>query len=724
MNNSLAKRIVVYLFVTVVVVGGASGLTWVLTDASNADYPIPQNLKAVREEGYDYVVKVVNEDNKPVQAARIQVRWAFDPNSAYKAAQIFSNEDGMAYINTYGDHVYYLELEVRARGYQTLHRYWGDRRDIDKKVDFPEELTVQLPKGQTIGGIVVTQLGEPVVGAKVELRSQRVRGDNNEYNVSLNESTPTDAQGRWELTNAPLEMAGLNINVSHSSHLENRDQRRSYQSIDAEGIKQMITKTHRLEMKRGVVIQGKITDAEGLPVANAIVIQGRDPYNRPNYNYQPRSDFQGNYRYKLGVEGSDVLTILSRDYKPTEVPVEVSYNMAPVNVQLEKGSPVEIDVKGEDGNSLRDVQVYPQGWENNSCLSLLYTREDPLKSNDQGKVIWENAPAAPIQFAFTKDGLMYNYASLAPQEEPHEITMLSTRTVNITAVDAQSGKPINNFIIEEGYLSGTVNNIAQYHYGYGQQNVAEKTYAHNINNSNSRIRLRVRAAGYKPAETPEIIASEMQELTTDIAVKMQPGVGPAGRVLDPDGNPVADATVLLFNEHGQAQLANGEVNSWGSAVQTKTNAQGEFKFEPQGDDFGLLAAHESGVIKISMGEVPEKGDYQLQKWATLSGQLLRGTEPVPDKDLNLYPRQKVYKGDQQRYRNDLTIQYSTRTDSNGAFEFKRVLPGVFELHEYVQVPMGQGMYRVLGSGRGRYEVNAGEDNKIVVGEHGDLFEAV
>lgn len=220
MGNSLAKRIFLYTVLIALVVGVAAGLTWAFTDVTNSDYEIPKGAQEVREERYDVVIKVVDEEDRPLSVARIKANWSHDPNQRTKYSQLFSNNDGLAYLNLFGDDFYYFTLEIRARGYQTLYRTWGDRRTVDKKVELPEEIVIKLPRGETIGGTVVTQLGEPVVGAKVELYSDSEKLDDGEYYSRLQESTPTNAEGKWELTNAPPEMEDLRIKVSHSSHLK------------------------------------------------------------------------------------------------------------------------------------------------------------------------------------------------------------------------------------------------------------------------------------------------------------------------------------------------------------------------------------------------------------------------------------------------------------------------------------------------------------------------
>ncbi|MCA9039537.1 MAG: hypothetical protein KDA65_04240 [Planctomycetaceae bacterium] len=714
MGNSLAKRLLVYTLIILAVVGIASGLTWALTEASNPDFVIPETAKQVRNEHYDLALKVVDENGEPIRVARIKANWAYDPNKRTRYSQVFTNEEGMAYVDLLGDKFYYFNLELRARGYQTLYRQWGSRNTVDKKVELPKELTVTLPRGQTIGGVVVSQLGEPIIGAKVELFSDSEWHDDGEYYARLQESTPTDQEGRWELTNAPPEMNDLRIRVTHSTHLERSRNQNRYQTVNNKAIEQMKSKTHRLEMERGLIILGQITDENGTPVPDALVVLGRDPDKRPNENYLPRSDSNGNYKYKLGEAGSDIMTVLSANFEPQEVPVNVSPNMGPVNVKLKKGTPFTINVNGEDGKPLNDVSVIPVSWGENQCLRLLFTDEFPLKTNVQGTAVWENAPNETVHFWFRKDGLMRNSATLSPGEESHQIAMMNTKKIVITAVDAETGKSIPNFTVDQGYRAGGTAENPNYRY-YGNFRTVENKFENELDSINDRMKFKVIAAGHKPAETPEIKATSVEGSRWEIEVKLEPGKGPTGRILTADGTPANGADVMLFTNNGQAQIYNGEIPRWSRSTAIQTNEKGEFQFDPQDGEFGLVALSPDGFLKLEPGNVPDKGDHQLKPWATVTGRLMKGTAPAVETKIALNSTQQFYNPAKPNQNFDVIIFHQAETDSNGTFLFERVPPGTYLISSQKQVPYGNRGYRTLSSGLERFTVEPSETKEMEVG---------
>ena len=721
MGTSLTKRLSVYALVILAVVGSISGVYYLIYEPTS-EYAIPESAKAVRNDHYDVAVKVVNEKGEPINTARVKATWHYEPGKRPHVAQVFSDDKGLAYIDLMEHEPYNIDMEIRARGYQTLYRRWGNYNTVDKKVELPEELTVELPRGETIGGIVVSQLGEPIIGAKVELISDSEWHTDQEYYSRLRESIPTDENGRWELTNAPPEMNDLQISVSHSSHLEGRARNPfsgNYKAVSKSGIEQMKSKTHRMEMERGLIVKGRITNEAGEPIPNAMVILGRDPYQFRN-SYMPRSDHNGSFTYKLGVEGSGVLTILTPEYKPEEVPVNITPDMGSVNIQLKKGTPLKIAAKDSSGKPINDVAVQLQQWDQNSCIQLLFPRDEPLKTNADGIAIWENAPSEPVSFVLVKDGLMPVSGNYAPSEVAHALTMSGIKRIVVSAVDAESGEAIENFSVAQGQPWRVQDGkVLEYRYDRGQRQ-AEKKFEQELHSPDQKLRLKVYAPGHKPTETEEIKAEDMTGDLLELTVKLPPGKGPKGRILSPDGKPVSGATVALYGEDGQTQIYNGELPQWNrNSNSVTTNEKGEFQFDPQDGDYGLVALSEEGFMRIEAGDVPDVGDHQLGEWATVSGQLKIGDEPAAEQQVSLQVTSMYYNPrDPGRQRFRLWMNYSAQTDTNGTFKFERVAPGEYEIIKQKMVPYGDRGTRALPSGLTRFAIEAGEEKTLDVGGFG------
>jgi hypothetical protein len=118
----------------------------------------------------------------------------------------------------------------------------------------------------------------------------------------------------------------------------------------------------------------------------------------------------------------------------------------------------------------------------------------------------------------------------------------------------------------------------------------------------------------------ERILFDLQPGMPEVTILVEPPVTVQGRVLDPNGNPLADATVRLVHPAGQSPPTRGE--RWRNMTYTKRD--GRFSIElPSSDnqEYNLMV-HDGGRRPIEGGQY-RFDDKEWRTWANGVGPLMK-----------------------------------------------------------------------------------------------------
>ena len=234
--------------------------------------------------------------------------------------------------------------------------------------------------------------------------------------------------------------------------------------------------------------------------------------------------------------------------------------------------------------------------------------------------------------------------------------------------DIKTGKPVASFQITPGNtLYGRIN-LESRKLVEGSNGV----YAVELSKRFAQPVFKVEAAGYLPAAvTPP------REDTTNFGITLQPGEGPAGTVMLPDGKPATNVSVGLICDDQQVSIREGKLDPWHRArnlVHT-TDASGHFSFAPELQMENVAAASPDGFKLVSLAEFAVNPKIILEPWGRVKGTLRRPGGPGTNEDLDLaFPSDVVRGGRWSLDPGDHTI-----TDETGRFEFERVPPGKLDL---------------------------------------------
>jgi protocatechuate 3,4-dioxygenase beta subunit len=192
----------------------------------------------------------------------------------------------------------------------------------------------------------------------------------------------------------------------------------------------------------------------------------------------------------------------------------------------------------------------------------------------------------------------------------------------------------------------------------------------------------VRATSSVPSAGSAVLLAQVTEMS-DQGYEADPSLEPvqsdevAGRVVDPEGNPVAGATVtfngVYWNDAGSAQ---GQTNgTWRREPTFTTDSDGIFRASPAKDQWFLYETiFKEGYAPIFLTDIPRGKGFvvKLQNTTRLAG-TIGGDRPgkvslLLEKDKDTI---RAEMGNQVR-----SIQYRTETDENGTYNFP-MEPGTY-----------------------------------------------
>src|SRR5438876_3731090 len=228
-------------------------------------------------------VVVLDPDGKPLPGASVHSGiWTEEKD--FKANHDYTTDAAGAAAVELPKTYYILRLWARKKPFVAMWAGW-EQAELAGGKGVPAEYTFRLESAVTAGGRIVDEEGRPIAGAKVEVSlgggAKPANGDGraryNSWLAEAKDAAVTDADGRWRIDNVPDHpQVELSLVVFHLDYVSDQHWRSNLKT-DGLTTAKFRDQTATMTLKRGVIVSGRVTDPDGKPFKDAVVIHGDDP---------------------------------------------------------------------------------------------------------------------------------------------------------------------------------------------------------------------------------------------------------------------------------------------------------------------------------------------------------------------------------------------------------------------------------------------------------------
>ena len=216
-----------------------------------------------------FTLRVVDSEGEPVPEAQVEVRrsqsaetWSVHAGTLLRKLRygtLFTADESGVLSFDLPDPQGSLALNISTAGYAPFWAQWDQN---EKSEQIPDGYTVKLASAYSIGGVVVDPDGKPVEGVEVHPSIEYMKRDGDQSQLGVGTRIRTDANGVWHYHCAPASEEHLRLSLSHPGFAPLR-----INPTTAElrcGPEE--PPTYRTMLDPGLVITGRIVNAEGKPV--------------------------------------------------------------------------------------------------------------------------------------------------------------------------------------------------------------------------------------------------------------------------------------------------------------------------------------------------------------------------------------------------------------------------------------------------------------------------
>ena len=667
-------------------------------------------------------VRITDEAGNPLEGASLHVSiWELPGEPDFPNTDYFANAEGIAEVRL-PQRMNILRMWPAKPGYVPQFRNFA-RGTHDQGRLIPDKYEFQLAQGTRLGGTVVDEKGQPVEGVKVQV-SVEVDEPNWQRDpksmistwltdTDFGEQVPvTDSRGRWFIHNAPpTKTTGdyqFRLKFSHPDYISD-NQWGELQQEQKLTTKMLRDESATLVMKRGRSVRGTVVDYQGEPVSLGTVIWRLEPFGDSS-KFSTKINYEGEFETQPLPAGPHPIVVISPGLQPQRQLIQVDENLEPLRIQLQEGERIAIQVVNNQGQPLPDAKLRAKSWSGvdptyqEVHTGVLESRV-PRRTDEKGRYTWSWAPAEPVTYQVWAPGHLVKGFTLVPKESDHVVTLFPRLIASGKVTDAESGQPIERFRVirvkefRPEFLTTIFNDTEYYENGTYEIELADEA-------EDDRWRLRIEADGYRTAISKNSYAPEDGSVTVDF--QLQRAATLEGRVLDPQGQPADEAVVVPATPTILADIFNNKVGSWERSFQT--DSDGRFQTGATWEPTRYRVIHDSGFAEILRQPDEPIGTIELQRWASLSGQLMQEGKPVAGQSVRF-----SFAVDGQLGEPRFQHSYATKSDEAGYFVFQRLPP----VAGFVKASLGPWRDSPLTSSLSMpLELKPGEHREVPLGGEG------
>ena len=426
-----------------------------------------------------------------------------------------------------------------------------------------EGIKIELMPSCKVAGFIKDENANPVAGAAVELfylTSQTVK---------------TDTNGFYEIDGLDPAFGQYQIKVMAGS----------YPAITTSFPPAGAGQTAKLDiaLKPGVTVLGRVTNPDGNPLAGATIGNTESQYMWNSIN--AITDANGYYELKSVDKGPLVLWAIHPQYPPY---VE-RFNISPqesekqINIKFEKPNQLRGKVVDGRGNPVQDVKVNIR---NVNGVEFSNNRPEWIITDVEGKFVIDNAPSSgKVTLQLWSQTVPNIMPEIEVGKDEHIIEVQRAGIIYGQVTDNASGKQVSKFNVK----LGSSNKNKKFAGGYSATWSRE---GHNFDDSNgffdtgkdtlpigALYTITVYAKGYDLLTIDPVEVLPASDEPNRTVFKLTPPTAIAGKVVNENNEPVAEASVRWFSQSNRLQMSDGH---WDDKDTVTTDSNGCFSFDTIG----------------------------------------------------------------------------------------------------------------------------------------------
>ncbi len=716
-------------------------------------------LHAADKSRPDIVGVIKDEQGKPLAGAMVFVYTAA-PKQGPGVLCPYCYDDCRKRVTSAADGSFTIKELDPTLKFNLMVTAKGHRPQLVSKVDpaekpvaatLKQQFRVTDPR-QSVRGRVLDAAGKPVFGAVVSIKSIS-RGGVTRYgsDKEIDPLAVTDEAGLFILNaTLPVEQVALEVEARNLA-------KGVFNSLSSgEAI-------NDLKMTEGVTITGRVLK-DGKPVSGVEVgISGAERWAEV---------YIGNFSTATSEEGRFMFV---------NIPSKRAYQFYGLMKSFSgKGALLSRVIRlGEDGSefNLGDLEVKPSytlggqikltdGKSLPEKTRILLSRDEAWDSQQieldaQGKFKLEGLPTEPVSLSVRVPDyrLTRKNASLSPSSNTGLIGTIKSNKLDLVielepgkafepdsygdretikneplqgaearpklagdikvtgrVVDADSGQPLKEFTVTEGRQDQFRQDFTWFPSRTTKH--ADGNFTTYFSKQQMAPGVLIEAKGYFPQASKPVTTAE-----TNFTFSMKKGGLLAGVVKLPDGKPAADVHVYLTDaRNGVYIVEDGHVRSelYRGTKSTRTDAAGNFSFEPKVDAFTLCVHEPAGFAEIRVEDFLKKPVVQMQALAKVEGKLMIGNRPGGNEVVRLSQSYVPYLY-HPRHFSPVSLFMTRTTKVDGTFVFDYIPPLPVEISHSPKVrdartgtiPVSQDTAFVLKPGETRTLTLGGQGRPVV-----------
>ncbi|MBN1418475.1 MAG: carboxypeptidase regulatory-like domain-containing protein [Planctomycetes bacterium] len=574
---------------------------------------------------------------------------------------------------------YRLFVHNGDKAFEPLPPRRGPVVDLQEKPEV-EGIEIVLTEGAVFFGEVWNQGKEPIEGAKVQTAPADIFDEMFKEGLSIiagSGETHTSEKGEWRIAGLPFG-------------------RKYIVAASAEGLARAMTETIEtkpeepevridFELTPGSRVTGRVVDEDGAPVAGLQLAIITGDMMRGIGPHEAKTAPDGTFAFDGLLAGKHTISAVEREKGPNslqalgEVEVDGLGPREGLEFVYKRSGPAEITLTGR---AVDDAATPVEGA--SILVSGLGAGGKPVVRNGttaaDGTFRFENVPKGLLTISGTKAGhAKAVIVSATGEPGPHELVMARAGRVTGIVIAKATEEPLAGAIVQAIPTGDAANSLVRMMGGGMPTELASATAGADgtfaIEVEPGTMRLRASASGYALAFSDEISIAPA-ERREKVVIALSGGGSIAGRVLDPDGQPVpgAQVTSALQGDDPVSNLLGRMLPVMAGPAIARATAgdDGSFTIEHLAAGTHRLTATAPLFAESAAKDIELHGEegirdfiIHLRRPAEIRGRLLREGEPVGGTMVQLM---------------GAGAMKMTTTLPDGSFSFLEIAPGEYILN--------------------------------------------